>query len=598
MRTWLRGKFTLLFIMLGMMFAFPAIALADNVLDDVVIGGNDTITAGGSTTINYHIVSNGSDGCNVDSSNAGTITINTPAGVSSNKSSLSFTQCGSAASQSVTYTSNVVSATGHLITVSASGGKAANNGWNVNPAEFRLIVNPSPNTAPTLNLPANITAEATSAAGAVVNYTATASDQQDSSVTPTCAPASGSTFALGTTTVNCSVTDSGSLTTTGSFTVTVQDTIDPSASHQLSEPANGNGWHKADFTVTLSGSDSGSGVREIRYTINGGTEQVASGSSTHISVDTEGIKNISYYSVDNAGNESAVGSVTVRLDKTAPEFNCNPASSPTEWLADNFTSDCTASDSGGSDLTSDSPASFQLSTNVAAGNETNTASTGSQSLSDAAGNSVTAGPFIGIKVDKKAPTFGACPTAGPFTQGSTQSVTIIATDGGSGLDNDNTALTRSVDTSNIGATSVTFTAQDNVANSDTKTCTYDVDYNFSGFFQPIDNKDTNGNFIVNKAKLGSTAPVKFSLGGDQGLNIFEAGYPKVSAAVTCAPSSSTDALEEYVTATVSSLKYDSTANQYIYNWKTDPKYTVGTCRQLIVKLADGTEHRATFSFFK
>src|SRR4029453_5074193 len=93
-------------------------------------------------------------------------------------------------------------------------------------AQFTLKV--VANTAPTLNLPGNIVAEATSAAGAVVNYSASATDAEDNpDPTPSCSPASGSPFALGTTTVNCSVTDSGSLSASSSFTVKVQDTTAP-----------------------------------------------------------------------------------------------------------------------------------------------------------------------------------------------------------------------------------------------------------------------------------------------------------------------------------------------------------------------------------
>jgi len=82
------------------------------------------------------------------------------------------------------------------------------------------------NTPPTLTVPTDITAEATSSAGAVVNYVVTANDLEDGDLTGSviCLPASGSTFPLGTTTVNCSVTDSGNLTTTASFNVTVEDT--------------------------------------------------------------------------------------------------------------------------------------------------------------------------------------------------------------------------------------------------------------------------------------------------------------------------------------------------------------------------------------
>jgi hypothetical protein len=119
-------------------------------------------------------------------------------------------------------------------------------------------------------------------------------------------------------------------------------------------------------------------------------------------------------------------------------------------------------------------------------------------------------------------------------------------------------------------------------------------YPFNGFFQPIDNGG-----VYNKAKIGSTIPVKFSLGGDKGLNIFAAGYPQVSKPIACGSNPAVDAVEEYSTATNSGLKYDSVANQYIYNWKTESTIKAGECRQLIVKLADGSVAKtANFTSFK
>jgi hypothetical protein len=74
-------------------------------------------------------------------------------------------------------------------------------------------------TAPTLHLPDDISVLATSAAGALVEYEASASDE-NGAVAITCVPASGSTFAPGTTTVNCSATNAAG-TTNGSFSVAV-----------------------------------------------------------------------------------------------------------------------------------------------------------------------------------------------------------------------------------------------------------------------------------------------------------------------------------------------------------------------------------------
>ena len=46
---------------------------------------------------------------------------------------------------------------------------------------------------------------------------------------------------------------------------------------------------------------------------------------------------------------------------------------------------------------------------------------------------------------------------------------------------------------------------------------------------------------------------------------------------------------------VSNLSYDATSDQYIYVWKTENSWA-GTCRQLIVRLNDGSERVAFFKF--
>jgi hypothetical protein len=96
---------------------------------------------------------------------------------------------------------------------------ATDNAGNVSNNSFNIVVVDT--TDPTLNLPANITVPQVIPAGAVVNFIVTANDIVDASPTVSCTPASGSTFPVGTTTVNCSATDDYSNTSNGSFTVTV-----------------------------------------------------------------------------------------------------------------------------------------------------------------------------------------------------------------------------------------------------------------------------------------------------------------------------------------------------------------------------------------
>src|SRR5215204_2649634 len=91
MRTYLRGKITLLFIVCAALLAIPAIALADNVKNDVVAGGNDTTTVGTPTTIKYEIQQTGSGGMlggDATTASPVIVNINAPAGVTASPSSL------------------------------------------------------------------------------------------------------------------------------------------------------------------------------------------------------------------------------------------------------------------------------------------------------------------------------------------------------------------------------------------------------------------------------------------------------------------------------------------------------------------------------
>jgi outer membrane protein OmpA-like peptidoglycan-associated protein len=90
-------------------------------------------------------------------------------------------------------------------------------------------VNVSDTTAPVISgVPADKIVEATGPSGAVVSWTApTATDLVDGSITPVCSPASGSTFALGETTVTVTATDAAGNHSSKTFKVTVSDTTAP-----------------------------------------------------------------------------------------------------------------------------------------------------------------------------------------------------------------------------------------------------------------------------------------------------------------------------------------------------------------------------------
>jgi hypothetical protein len=87
---------------------------------------------------------------------------------------------------------------------------------------FRRAVTGADENPPALRLPAPISVPATSPDGAVVEYLVTADDDTDPNPAVACQPASGSTFAIGDTTVTCTATDASGNQASGSFTVHVR----------------------------------------------------------------------------------------------------------------------------------------------------------------------------------------------------------------------------------------------------------------------------------------------------------------------------------------------------------------------------------------
>lgn len=117
---------------------------------------------------------------------------------------------------------------------------------------------------------------------------------------------------------------------------------------------------------------------------------------------------------------------------------------------------------------------------------------------------------------------------------------------------------------------------------------FDVNYRFDGFRDPVRNTPA-----INTVKPGSSVPLKFGLSGDMGLDIIASGYPK-SAPISCS-GGQPGAATSTSSAGQRAFEYDAVTDTYSYLWKTD-KAWAGTCRQLIVKLTDGTTHTALFKF--
>jgi alpha-tubulin suppressor-like RCC1 family protein len=112
---------------------------------------------------------------------------------------------------------------------------------------------------------------------------------------------------------------------------------------------------------------------------------------------------------------------------------------------------------------------------------------------------------------------------------------------------------------------------------------------FTGFFHPVDNLP-----VVNVVKAGSTVPLKFSLGGDFGMDIFAAGFPATQK-TSCASGERLDSLEETSQPGARTLTYDPATDRYQYNWQTSKSWA-GQCHTLVLSFTDGTTATALFRF--
>jgi len=99
-----------------------------------------------------------------------------------------------------------------------------------------------------------------------------------------------------------------------SATILIDSTL-PTVQSSFSGPVGGNGYYKGPVQFTMTGTDNLSGLASIYYRINGGSSLVYSAPFT---IGVDGNYSVDYWSVDVAGNVSAVGTAFVMIDVSAP----------------------------------------------------------------------------------------------------------------------------------------------------------------------------------------------------------------------------------------------------------------------------------------
>src|SRR5207249_2707928 len=140
------------------------------------------------------------------------------------------------------------------------------------------------------------------------------------------------------------------------------------------------GWVNHAVTMTLDADDTLSGVRATYFVLDGGAQQAGTG----VTIGTEGVHTLRFWSVDNADNVEAVKDIQVRIDRTDPTI--------THGLSG------VRSCSGPRTLHEGASQSAAGSATDAAGN----------------GSSATVG---GINVDETAPALSGAPTSNPNAAG-------------------------------------------------------------------------------------------------------------------------------------------------------------------------------------
>lgn len=257
--------------------------------------------------------------------------------------------------------------------------------------------------------------------------------------------------------------------------------------------------------------------------------------------------------------------------------------------------DYSCGDEGGSELAS-------CEGSVPDGATLDTSTLGSKTVTvtarDGAGNETTASATIEV-VDETTPTVALrTPEEGAsYAVGEEVFADYECSDepGGSGLLScvGDVADDAALDTATPGSKTFTVTATDDAGNTATTTVGYEVrspQSDFKGFRWPVDDFPA-----VNRWIAGEVVPVRFSLGGYRGLDVLAPGYPQVAEVDCGAGEEPTSGRPARSVWWQKGLRFKH--RSYVFMWRTERDWT-RDCRQFVIKLKDGSVHRAEFRFVR
>ncbi len=287
--------------------------------------------------------------------------------------------------------------------------------------------------------------------------------------------------------------------------------------------------------------------------------------------------------VCDAAGLCADASDAIGWDHTAPSVaytSASPTANGAGWHKADVTATFTATDT----LSGFSGGGMGTTGTVTTTGEGTEVTVASPAFTDVAGNTAAAGAVasVSFKIDKTDPTnvrFVDGPAEGAsYYFGSVPAApTCTADDVLSGF----ASCVVSGHATTVGPHTLKAEAKDVAGNVTTLTRSYAVlAWTIKGFYAPV---DMGG--VINTVKGGSTVPLKFEVfAGATELTDTSVVKPVVSK-VSCT-SGSTAPVEELAPTGGTSLRYDTTGGQFIFNWQT-PKQA-NTCWSVTVTTADGT----------